>query len=54
MILDINGAPVKTIKDLLAGWKEFFEAKLNQDTASVAPNIADSFVEKYICNYERQ
>lgn len=43
--------PVKNIKDLLIKWKEFFEAKLNDDAPSVIPD-ADSLVEPYVCNWK--
>lgn len=49
MVQDSTGMPVENIKDLLvkkeSPWKEFFEAKFN-------PNIADSLVEPYVCNWK--
>ncbi|VDN53945.1 unnamed protein product [Dracunculus medinensis] len=52
MYRDINGAPIKAIKDRVRRWKEFFEAKLNHDASSVVPNITDSPVEPYVCSCE--
>lgn len=44
---------LKTIKNLLGRWKEFFEIKLNNDAPFVAfPDIADSLVVPYVCNRE--
>ncbi|VDN50549.1 unnamed protein product [Dracunculus medinensis] len=34
---------IKSIKDRLIRWKEFFEAKLNHEAPSVAPDIADTY-----------
>uniref|UniRef100_A0A0N4UFM7 Calmodulin n=1 Tax=Dracunculus medinensis TaxID=318479 RepID=A0A0N4UFM7_DRAME len=51
MIRDSNGVPVKSIKDRLIRWKEFFEIKLNHE-APVAPDIADTVAGPYVCNCE--
>ncbi|VDN52152.1 unnamed protein product [Dracunculus medinensis] len=45
MLKDSNGVPVKNIKNRLIKWKKFFEAKLNHEKLSVAPDIADTFAE---------
>ncbi|VDN51632.1 unnamed protein product [Dracunculus medinensis] len=50
MVRDSNGVPVKSIKDRLIRWKEFFEIKLNHEAPSVAPDITDMFAEPYACN----
>ncbi|VDN53510.1 unnamed protein product [Dracunculus medinensis] len=52
MVRDSNGVLIKSIKDRLIRWKEFFEAKLNHEAPSVAPDIADTFPEAYVCNCE--
>ncbi|VDN53526.1 unnamed protein product [Dracunculus medinensis] len=52
MIRNINGAPVKTIKNRFIRRKEFFDAKPNHDAPSVIPDITHSLVEPYVCNCE--
>ncbi|VDN60032.1 unnamed protein product [Dracunculus medinensis] len=45
MVRDSNGVPVK---NRLIRWKEFFEAKHNQEAPSVAPDISDDDCSKAI------
>ncbi|VDN58025.1 unnamed protein product [Dracunculus medinensis] len=52
MVRDSNCVLIKSIKDCLIRWKEFFEAKLNHEAPSIAPDIADTFAEAYACNCE--
>ncbi|VDN57595.1 unnamed protein product [Dracunculus medinensis] len=52
MIRDINGVPIKAVKDRLRRRKEFFEAKHNYDAPSVVPNTIDLPIEPYFCNCE--
>ncbi|VDN59542.1 unnamed protein product [Dracunculus medinensis] len=50
MVRDINGVPIKTVKDRLRRWKEFFEGKLNHGPPFIVQNITDLPVEPYVCN----
>lgn len=50
MVRNINGMPVKAIKDRLIGWKEFFEARLNQAAPFV---ILNSWFVRTICLHLR-
>lgn len=52
MVRDSNGVLVKSIKYPLIRWKEFFDIKFNHDIPFVTPEITDSLVEPYICNYK--
>lgn len=46
MMQDSSGVPsIQATNDRLIRWKEFFEVKLNHDTPSILPGMADPLTE---------
>ncbi|VDN53987.1 unnamed protein product [Dracunculus medinensis] len=52
IVRDNNGVPIKNIKYRLIRWQKFFEAKISHVAQSIDLDIADTFAEPYIYNWE--